>query len=152
VPRIVASVIDVIVHELSRTDACRIAVRAQLLDSPRPVDLAETVRHLTLLQYDLTAAVAPNAELVAWSRLGSACPRNAVSDAVEEQSLIDLNGLLRPVEDLVLYRAEMAEWPGVDATCSSSCNATARCPDPSYPTPAQCPGAPRVGTTTATSR
>jgi uncharacterized protein len=104
----------VIVHELSRTDARRIAVRAQLLDSPRPVDLAETVQHLTLLQYDLTAAVAPNAELVAWSRLGSACSRTAVSDAVEEQSLIDLNGVLRPVEDLVLYRAEMAEWPGVD--------------------------------------
>jgi uncharacterized protein YcaQ len=107
-------VIGVIVHELSRTDARRIAVRAQLLDGTRPVDLAETVRHLTLLQYDLTAAVAPNAELVVWSRLGSACPRNAVPDAVEEQSLIDLNGLLRPVEDLVLYRAEMAEWPGVD--------------------------------------
>jgi uncharacterized protein YcaQ len=106
-------VIDVTVHELSRTDARRIAIRAQLLDSHRPVNLAEVVRHLTLLQNDLTAAVAPSAELVAWSRLGSACPRNAVSDAIEEQSLIDLNGLLRPVEDLVLYRAEMAEWPGV---------------------------------------
>jgi uncharacterized protein YcaQ len=104
----------VIVHELSRTDARRIAVRAQLLDSPRPVNLAETVRHLTMLQYDLTAAIAPNADLVAWSRLGSACPRDAVADAVEEQSLIDLHGLLRPVEDLVLYRAEMAEWPGLD--------------------------------------
>jgi hypothetical protein len=107
-------VTGVIVHELSRIEARRIAVRAQLLDSHRPTDLAETVRHLTLLQYDLTAAVAPNAELVVWSRLGSACPRNAVTEAVEEQSLIDLNGLLRPVEDLVLYRAEMAEWPGVD--------------------------------------
>jgi uncharacterized protein YcaQ len=107
-------VTGVIVHELSRTDARRIAVRAQLLDSPRPGDLAETMRHLTLLQYDMTAAVAPNAELVIWSRLGSACPRHAVSDAIEEQSLIDLNGMLRPVEDLVLYRAEMAEWPGVD--------------------------------------
>jgi uncharacterized protein len=104
----------VTMHELSRTDARRIAVRAQLLDEPRPGDLAETVRHLTLLQYDLTAAVAPNADLVVWSRLGSACPRGAVPDAVEEQSLIDLNGLLRPVEDLVLYRAEMAEWPGID--------------------------------------
>lgn len=104
-----------IVHELSRTDARRIAVRAQLLDSTRPSDLAETVRRLTLLQNDLTAAVAPSAELVAWSRLGSSCPRNAVTDAVEEQSLIDLHGMLRPAEDLVLYRAEMAEWPGADA-------------------------------------
>jgi uncharacterized protein YcaQ len=101
-------------HQLSRTDARRIAVRAQLLDSTRPADLAETVRQLTLLQNDLTAAVAPSAELVAWSRLGSSCPRNAVTDGVDEQSLIDLQGMLRPAEDLVLYRAEMAEWPGVD--------------------------------------
>jgi uncharacterized protein len=104
----------VTVHELSRTDARRIAVRAQLLDSPRPSDLAETVRHLTLLQNDQTAAVAPSAELVAWSRLGSSCPRNSVADALDELSLIDVQGLLRPADDLVLYRAEMAEWPGVD--------------------------------------
>jgi uncharacterized protein YcaQ len=107
-------VVDVIVHELSRTDARRIAVRAQLLDGDRPSDLAETVRHLTMLQDDPTAAVARNAELVVWSRLGSACPRAALGDAVEEQSLIDLQGMLRPADDLVLYRAEMAEWPGVD--------------------------------------
>jgi uncharacterized protein YcaQ len=102
------------VHELSRTAARRIAVRAQLLDRARPSDLAATVHRLTLLQDDLTAAVAPSAGLVAWSRLGSSCPRDAVTDAVEKQSLIDLHGLLRPVEDLVLYRAEMAEWPGRD--------------------------------------
>jgi uncharacterized protein len=103
----------VIVHELSRTDARRIAVRAQLLDSPRPTDLIDTVRHLTMLQNDLTAAVAPNAELVVWSRLGAACPRRAVTDAIDELALIDVQGLLRPAEDLVLYRAEMAEWPGL---------------------------------------
>ena len=73
-----------VVHQLSRADARRIAVRAQLLDASRPTDLAETVRHLTLLQNDLTAAVAPSAELVVWSRLGSSVPRGAVSDAFEE--------------------------------------------------------------------
>jgi uncharacterized protein YcaQ len=103
----------VVVHQLSRADARRIAVRAQLLDGTRPTDLAGTVRHLTLLQNDLTAAVAPSAELVSWSRLGSSCPRHAVTDAFEEQALIELHGMLRPAEDLVLYRAEMAEWPGV---------------------------------------
>jgi uncharacterized protein YcaQ len=108
------NLVDVNVHKLSRRDARRIAVRAQLLDSPRPSDLLEMVRHLTLLQHDQTAAVAPNADLVAWSRLGSSCPRDAVTEAFEELSLIDVQGLLRPAEDLVLYRAEMAEWPGVD--------------------------------------
>lgn len=103
------------VHQISRTDARRIAVRAQLLDNTNPADLAQTARHLTLLQHDLTAAVAPSADLVVWSRLGSSCPRNAVTDAIGEQSLIDLHGMLRPAEDLVLYRREMAEWPGADA-------------------------------------
>ena len=41
-------------------------------------------------------------------------PRNAVADAFEEQALVELHGMLRPAEDLALYRAEMAEWPGVD--------------------------------------
>jgi uncharacterized protein YcaQ len=108
----------VVVHELSKQDARRIAVRAQLLDCPRPTDFAETVRYLTLLQDDQTAAVAPNAALVMWSRLGSACPREAVSEAVAEQSLIDVQGMLRPADDLALYRAEMAEWPGAEGTPS----------------------------------
>jgi uncharacterized protein YcaQ len=104
----------VVVHQLSRADARRIAVRAQLLDAPRPTDLSQVVRHLTLLQNDLTAAVAPSAELVIWSRLGSSSPRRAVTDAFEEQALVELHGMLRPAEDLALYRAEMAEWPGAD--------------------------------------
>ena len=59
-------------HRLSLADARRIAVRAQLLDGVRPAGLLELVRHLTLLQIDPTAAVAPSADLVAWSRLGAA--------------------------------------------------------------------------------
>ena len=43
------------VHELSRVDARRIAVRAQLLDRPRPTDLLDVVLQLTLLQNDGTA-------------------------------------------------------------------------------------------------
>src|SRR6185436_5515046 len=61
----------VAVHHLDRAQARRIAVRAQLLDAGRPADLLSMVRRLTLLQIDPTAAIAPSADLVAWSRLGS---------------------------------------------------------------------------------
>ncbi len=59
-------------HRLTKAQARRIAVRAQLLDAPRPTDLLTVVQGLTLLQIDPTAAIAPSADLVAWSRLGSA--------------------------------------------------------------------------------
>jgi uncharacterized protein len=100
------------VHELSRTEACRVAVRAQLLDSSRPTDLLDMVRHLTLLQCDSTAAVAPSADLVAWSRLGSSYSPAELSDAIQGRAVIELRGMIRPREDVALYRAEMAEWPG----------------------------------------
>ena len=60
------------VHRLTRQQARRIAVRAQLLDAERPTDLLDVVRRLWVVQVDLTAAVAPSADLVLWSRLGPA--------------------------------------------------------------------------------
>ena len=100
------------VHQLSRTDARRLAVRAQLLDAHRPSGMFEVVRRLTMLQNDLVAAVAASADLVLWSRLGSAHSPTQLRDAVDEQALLELHGLIRAPEDLALYRAEMAEWPG----------------------------------------
>jgi uncharacterized protein len=87
-------------------------VRAQLLDSSRPTDLLDVVRQLTLLQSDSTATVAPSADLVAWSRLGASYSPAELSDAIQGRALIELRGMIRPAEDLALYRAEMAEWPG----------------------------------------
>jgi hypothetical protein len=102
----------VTVHELSRTDARRIAVRAQLLDSARPAALLDVVRRLTLLQLDPTAAIAPNADLVAWSRLGSSYSPGDLTKALQDRALLELHALIRPGEDLALYRAQMAQWPG----------------------------------------
>jgi hypothetical protein len=100
------------VHQLSRRDARRIAVRAQWLDAPRPTDVLDVIRHLTFVQVDLTAAVAPNVDLVLWSRLGSAYSPADVDDLLEARELVELRGLLRPAEDIALFRAEMRAWPG----------------------------------------
>jgi uncharacterized protein len=59
------------VHRLTKAQARRLAVRAQLLDARPPTDLLGVLQQLTLLQIDPTASIAPSADLVAWSRLGS---------------------------------------------------------------------------------
>lgn len=100
------------VHQLTLRDARRIAVRAQLLDAPRPTDLLEVARQLAVLQVDLTAAVAPHADLVLWSRLGPAYAPEDLDEALAAQRLIEFQGLLRPVEDLELFRRAMQTWPG----------------------------------------
>ncbi|KQZ10847.1 hypothetical protein ASD23_01405 [Agromyces sp. Root1464] len=99
-------------HRLDRAEARRIAIRAQLLDAPRPTGLFDVVRQLTLLQVDPTAAIAPNADLVAWSRLGGAYrPGDLVRALEQERTLFEVDALIRPIEDLELLRADMAAWP-----------------------------------------
>ena len=100
------------VHQLSRRDARRVAVRAQLLTSQRPPDLLTAVRRLTMLQLDPVGAVAPSADLVAWSRLGAAYHPDDLKAAVASQSVVELRAFLRPAEDIAAYRADMAAWPG----------------------------------------
>ncbi|NHA69534.1 DNA glycosylase AlkZ-like family protein [Phycicoccus flavus] len=102
------------VHELSRRDARRVAVRAQLLTADRPTDVLEVVRHLGLVQMDLTAHVAPHPDLLLWSRLGRAYTPDRLDDLLESRVVVELLGYLRPAEDLPLFRAEMAAWPGVE--------------------------------------
>jgi uncharacterized protein YcaQ len=98
------------VHELSAGEARRVAVRAQLLALPRPDDVLEVVHHLGFVQADPTAAVVPSAELVCWSRLGAAYRLGELEQLQEQGRLVELDGLLRPAEDLALHRAEMAAW------------------------------------------
>jgi hypothetical protein len=102
----------VTVHRLTKEQARRIAVRAQLLDAPRPTDLLTVVERLSFLQIDPTAAIAPSADLVAWSRLGSAYQPAQLKHALEEdRTLFEHNALIRPMSDVGLYLAGAAEWP-----------------------------------------
>ena len=93
-------------HRLTKAQARRIAVRAQLLDAPRPTDLLTVVQQLTLLKIDPTAAIAPSADLVAWSRLGSAYQPAHLQQALEQdRTLFEHNALVRPMSDLGLLLA-----------------------------------------------
>ncbi len=104
-------------HQLTKAQARRIAVRAQLLDAPRPTDLLEVVQRLTLLQIDPTAAIAPSADLVLWSRLGSAYRPEELKRALEEErTLFELDALIRPTGDLGLYLAGADERPSYERT------------------------------------
>ncbi len=103
------------VHRLDRVTARRIAVRAQLLTAERPTDLLAVLHRLTLLQLDPTAAVAPNADLVAYTRLGGSFRPEQVKRALEQdRTLFEHRAMIRPMTDLALYRPAMSEWE--DAT------------------------------------
>jgi uncharacterized protein len=103
------------VHELSKEQARRMAVRAQLLDAPRPTDLLAVVQQLTMLQIDPTAAIAPSADLVAWSRLGSSYRPDDLKQAVEEdRTLFELDAMVRPMSDVGLHLAGAAEFPSYE--------------------------------------
>ncbi|WP_298457085.1 DNA glycosylase AlkZ-like family protein [uncultured Cellulomonas sp.] len=99
-------------HHLSREQARRVAVRAQLLDAGRPADLLDVVRRLTFLQLDPTAAVAPSADLVAWTRLGGAYQPAHLQRALDEdRTVFEFRATVRLMADLPLYRAQMARAP-----------------------------------------
>ena len=108
------------VHHLSLEDARRIAVHAQLLDRPRPTDLVATVERLTFLQIDPTAAIAPSADLVLWSRLGKGYDPAHLTRALEhDRSLVETVAYVRSPHDVPAVIAEardtdpypfMAQW------------------------------------------
>jgi len=100
------------VHNLTKDQARSIAIRAQLLDAPRPASLLAVVERLTFLQIDPTAAIAPSADLVAWSRLGSSYRPEQLTQALErDRTLFEHNALIRPMSDVGLYLAGGADLP-----------------------------------------
>jgi uncharacterized protein len=95
--------------ELTREQARRLAVRAQRLDAHRPVSVLEAVRSLGVVQRYPYADVAPSADLVLWSRLGSRYEPDDLQRELEvTRSLLELDGMIRPMEHLAMFRAQMA--------------------------------------------
>jgi uncharacterized protein YcaQ len=98
------------VQQLSKDEARRVAVHAQLLDLPRPTDLLAVVDRLTFLQIDPTAAVAPSADLVLWSRLGSSYDPGELTRALEQdRTLVETVAYVRPPRDLPAVFAEFRD-------------------------------------------
>lgn len=99
------------VPRLRRAHARRIAVRAQLLDARRPTDALTVVERLTVLQVDPAAVFGPTPDLVLWSRLGSGYDRMELQSALDGRALWEHDGLIRPMDDVPLFLAEMARSP-----------------------------------------
>lgn len=100
------------VLRLSKDEARWIAVRAQLLDAYPPQSLLEVIDHLTLLQIDPTNAIAPSADLVAWSRLGDGYAPSDLTFALEQdRSLVEYVSFIRPMADMGVHLALAGQSP-----------------------------------------
>jgi hypothetical protein len=91
---------------VSRDDARRIAVRAQLLDGSA-TSILDTVRRIGFLQIDPISTVAPPQQLVLWSRLGPYDVAELDRLLWDEKKLLEWNAYIWPIEDLPLIRARM---------------------------------------------
>lgn len=99
-----------VVYRLNKDEARRIAVHAQMLDAPRPTDLVDVVDRLTLLQIDPTAAIAPSADLVLWSRLGSTYDPVDLTKAIEhDRTLVETVAYIRSPRDVPAVIAEVRD-------------------------------------------
>ncbi|WP_137843960.1 crosslink repair DNA glycosylase YcaQ family protein [Microbacterium sp. 2FI] len=99
-------------HHLTREDARRLAVRAQLLSAERPNGIVETIDALTIVCIEPTAAVAPSADLILWSRLGWPYRPADLTRLVEvDRAVFEWGGFYRAMTDLPLLRHEMAARP-----------------------------------------
>jgi uncharacterized protein YcaQ len=91
---------------VSREEARRIAVRAQLLDGSA-TNVLDTVRALGFLQIDPISTVAPPQELVLWSRLG-AYDRSELERLLwVDRALFEWNAFIWPIEAFPLVHARM---------------------------------------------
>jgi len=108
----VRSTVDRVVHELTRDQARRIAVRAQLLDADRPGDVVEVAEQLGYLKIDPTAVIAPCEHTTLFSRIGWSYEAGQLKKAVEDDRLLfEFDGTFRPTSLLPLMLPGMRQWP-----------------------------------------
>jgi hypothetical protein len=101
-----------VTHQLTRDEARRLAVRAQLLDARRPGDVVEVAEELGAIKIDPTSTIAPAEHAILWSRIGGAYDPIQLSKAVESDRLLfEFDGAFRPISLLPLMLPAMRLWP-----------------------------------------
>lgn len=104
-------------HHLTRDEARRIAVRAQLLDAQRPGDVVEVAEQLGAIKIDPTSTIAPAQHTILWSRIGWSYESAQLTKAVEmDRVLFEFDGSFRPVSLLPLMLPWMRTRPLRDST------------------------------------
>lgn len=93
--------------ELTRAEARAIAVRAAQLGDERPSGFLEMVRRLAALRIEQTAAVAPAADHISWSRLGDGYVPGLLDRGIAEGRLFEYSWMVRPIEDLPIFLPKM---------------------------------------------
>ncbi|KAA9085208.1 DNA glycosylase AlkZ-like family protein [Microbacterium radiodurans] len=97
-------------HELTREQARRIIVRAQLLEADRPGDVVEVAEQLGAIKIDPTAVIAPSEQAILWSRIGWGYEPGQLPKAVEDdRQLFEYAGSFHPMSMLPAMRARMRE-------------------------------------------
>ncbi len=108
------------VHHLTKDQARRLIVRAQLLDYDRPVDVVEVAEQLGYLKIDPTATIATAEHTILWSRIGYPYEAGQLKKAAEDdRTLFEYDGTFRPTSLLpymlpvmraTTFRARGKEW------------------------------------------
>lgn len=75
-------------HRLTRDQARRIAVRAQLLDADRPGDVVEVIDQLGWVKIDPTATIAPAEQTTLWARIGWGYEPGQLKKAAEDDRTV----------------------------------------------------------------
>ncbi|HWM17544.1 MAG TPA: crosslink repair DNA glycosylase YcaQ family protein, partial [Microbacterium sp.] len=100
------------IHQLTRDQARRIIVRAQLLDAQRPGDVVEVAEQLGYIKIDPTATIAPCEQTVLWSRIGWSYEAGQLTKAVEiDRLLFEFDGAFQPLSLLPFMLPAMRRWP-----------------------------------------
>lgn len=95
-------------HRVSRDDARRLVVRAQLLDADRPADIVEVAEQLGSIKIDPTATIAPSEQTIPWSRIGWSFEPGQLTKAVEaDRQLFEFDGQFHAASLLPMMVARM---------------------------------------------